>query len=293
MKTKFLIPLAGLAMFCACKGKSGGYEVVNNGSSSSADSIKVDSALATGPKLVKTAGINFKVKNVEQTLHKITTLTEGFGGMAVHEQIGALPERTENVKLSYDSVMRITSFSTQAAITVKVPSVKLEKFMDSVATMGIYVTDRSLDITDKSLDYLSAQLKLKSRTELVEQQKKGKVVIKDPAKVLDLKDDMIDEQIGNRQLDMAVKYSTINLNFYENNTIKKEIMANDDPSAYRLPFFKRIGMAVENGCSLFADFIVFVANMWMFILAGIILWIAARYYKSRKLRTGTVKGWFI
>jgi len=290
MKTKFLIPLAGLALFCACKGKSGGYEVVNNG----ADTLMKDDLVEHSQfKLVKTAGISFKVKDVKQTAHKISALTVGFDGMTMHEQIGSTPDHTQDVKVSKDSIMRITSFSTQAAITVKVPTARLEKFMDSVATMGLYVTDRNLDIDDKSLDYLSAQLKLKSRTELVEQQSKGKVIIKDPAKVLSLKDDMIDAQIGNRQIDQAVKYSTVTLSFYEANTIKKEIIANDDPSAYSLPFFKRLGMAVEYGCDLFVNVIVFIANLWLFILTGLILWIAARYYKGRKLRVGTVKGWFI
>jgi hypothetical protein len=179
-------------------------------------------------------------------------------------------------------MMRVISFSTIADITVKVPSIKLEKFMDSVATMGIYVTSRNLDISDKSLDYLSLRLKLKSRVALVDQQKKGKVIIKDPSKVLDLQDDMVDQQIGNREIDEAVKNSVVTLHFYQSNTINKELIANDDPSAYNLPFFKRLGLAVENGVDIFADVVIGLANIWVFILLAIGVWLAIRYYKNKK-----------
>lgn len=279
MKTKILIPLAGLAFFCACKGKAG-YEFVNN--SSSADSAKFDTTTVTGPKLVKTAGMRFKVKNVEQTSERIAALTTTCHGMIMHHQMGSTSERSLDIRINNDSVMRVTSFYTTADITVKVPSEKLNDFMNQVAGMGVYVNNRNMDITDKSLDYLSARLKLQSRNELVSQQKKGKVVIKNPANVLLLKDEMVDQQINNRQIDDAVKESVVSLNFYQSNTINKEMIANDDPSAYNLPFFKRLGIAVENGWSLFVDVVVGLVNLWVFIAAGVGLWMVAKHYKRNK-----------
>ena len=38
--------------------------------------------------------------------------------------------------------MRVTSFNTTADMTVKVPSAKLDDFMNQVAQMGIYVNNR-------------------------------------------------------------------------------------------------------------------------------------------------------
>jgi len=289
MKTKYLIPIAALAFFCACKGKGGGYEVVNNSSSADSDvSRKADTS--TAPKLVKTAGMNFKVKNVSQTAIHIDALTGDIGGMVVHQRMGSSVEGGHDVRVSTDSVMRITSLTTTAEVTVKVPSLRLEKFMDSVASMGLFVTSRNLDITDKTLDYLSAQLKLKSREELVRQQKEGKIIIKNPAKVLDLKDDMIDQQIGNRQIDDAVKNSVVNLSFYQSNTINREVIANDDPSAYDLPFFRRLLMACENGWNLCLDIIIGLANVWFLLLIGGLVWYGIRYYGKRKKAIGVVKG---
>ncbi len=155
--------------------------------------------------------------------------------------------------------------------------------------MAFTLTTSSMDITDKSLDYLSAQLKFKNRAELVSQQKRGKVIIKKTEDVLNLKDDMVDQQIGYRQIDDAVKNSVVTLSFYQSNTINKEVIANDDPSAYNLPFFKRIEMAIENGWIVFVDVIIGIANLWAFILAGIGVWSIIRYYRNKKV-VGLLKG---
>jgi len=167
-------------------------------------------------------------------------------------------------------------------MTVKIPSVKLDEFLNQAGHLGIYVNERSMDITDKSFDYLSSQLKLKNRAEMVRQQKTGKIVIKKPEDVLNLKDDMIDQQIGNRQIDDAVKNSIVTLSFYQSNTINREVIANDDPSAYNLPFFRRLGMAVENGWGIFVDVIIGIANLWVFILSGLGIWLLIRNYNGKR-----------
>ena len=105
--------------------------------------------------------------------------------------------------------------------------------------------------------------------------------------MLGLKDDMVDQQISNREIDAAVKFSVVSLSFYESNTINKEIIANDDPSAYNLPFIKRLGMAIEDGWAVFVDVIIYLANLWALIIIGLAAWfIIARYRKQQ----GLVKG---
>jgi hypothetical protein len=278
MKTKFLIPLiAGLGLLCACKSKSKS-EVVNN--SSSTDSVKTDTS--SQPKLVKTADMRFKVKNVQKVSEKITALTDSLNGMVIHHHMESIAEKSLDIRISDDSVMRVSSFNSVADITVKIPSVKIEAFMNKITQMGIYVNSSNMDITDKSLDYLSAQLKLKNRVDIVSQQKTGKVIIKNPANVLQLKDDMVDQQVNNKLIDDEVKNSIVTLSFYQSNIINKEIIANDNPDAYNLPFFERLGRAIENGWEIFVDITIGITNLWMFILLGIGAWLVFRNYKTKK-----------
>ncbi|WP_374949535.1 DUF4349 domain-containing protein [Mucilaginibacter sp.] len=283
MKTKIIMLIAGVALLAACKGRNGSYEIANNGSSADSAGVNTasDSVAVTKPKLVKTAEMSFKVKNVQQTGDSISRITAKLNGLVMHHQMGTAIERSEDVRLSTDSVMRVSSLNTTAEMAVKIPSEKLEDFMNHVAHMGIYVTARKMDIEDKSLDYLSEKLKLKNRREMVAQQKTGKIKIKDPEAVLWLKDDMIDGQINNQKIDAAVNFSIVSLNFYQSNTIYKERLANDDPSAYQLPFAKRLQMAFANGWFMFTAFIIGLANLWMLILFALGIWMLYRVYKKK------------
>ena len=150
--------------------------------------------------------------------------------------------------------------------------------------MGIYINSSKVDIEDHTLDYLSSKLKADNRRELVAQQKSGKVALKHSDDILAVKDDIVDKQISNLKTDIDVKYSTINLSFYQSDTILKEIIANDDPSAYNIPVSQRIGLAFASGWTIFMDIVIGLINFWMFILAALGIWMVYRYYTKRKAR---------
>lgn len=283
MKPKMKLALvAGVVLLgAACKQKSYETDKLN----SYADSAVTSSTDTVAQKLVKTANIRFKVKNVEQTSEDISSLVSKDSGMVVHHNVSASIEQTHDVPLNNDSLMRVSAFNTNADMTVKIPVEKVDGFLNTVTRMGIYVNERRMDIEDRSLDYLEARLKVRNRAELVAKERAGKVVIKDPTAVINLKDDLVDGQINNKRIDDAVKYSVISLNFYQSNTIYKEIVANDDPSAYNLSFFKRMLNSINNGWHLLADLIIAATNLWAFILIGALAWMI---FLKRKLIWKTV-----
>jgi hypothetical protein len=283
--SNLLVLLAALCLLGACKGR-GNYEPINNADSASlstsADSSPVD---INQPKLVKTAEINMKVKDIHKTSEKIVALTENYRGMVMHHHMQSTVERSNDVPRSDDSVMRVSSFTTTASLTVKVPSDSLEHFMTRVSKLGVYVNIRKMDIEDITLDYLSNKLKLESRSQLVSQQKQGNVVIKKPADVLALKDDMIDQKVNSLRADDAVKSSVVDLSLYQSNTIMKEVIANDDPEIYRAPFLSRLGFALSNGWNLFVDLLIGLSNMWVFFIMAFAAWLAYKWYKRRRPAT--------
>ncbi|MEO6632284.1 MAG: DUF4349 domain-containing protein [Mucilaginibacter sp.] len=283
MKAKITITLlAGLALFAACKGRGGSEEFASSADTTTISPTGKSDTSKIETKLVKTADMRFKVKNVHQTSEKITALTTGYKGMVMHHQVESSGMRSVDIRKSEDSIIRVTSFSTTADITVKVPAERLDEFMTEVGRMGVILNVRRMDISDKSLEYMTARLKLKNRNDLIAQQKAGKVIIKNPTNVLALKDDMVDQQIGNKQIDDEVKNSIVSLSFYQSNTIYKEVIANDDPSAYNLPFFKRLGGCIENGWAIFENVVLELANLWVFVIAGIVVWMTVRYYRNKR-----------
>jgi len=279
MKTRIFIAIAGIALFAACKGNSN-YD--SQASGADTVSLATNKPLSAKPKLVKTADMNFKVKNVQQTGDSIAMLTNRYNGLVMRHQMASEVENAENIRISNDSIRQVTIYKTTADMTVKIPSANLEDFMNHVGRMAVLTMSRKMDVEDKSFDYTSVELKVKNRKEWVAQTKTmDKESAKDPDDVLALKDGMVDDQVNNLKTDAAVKYSTIVLSFYQDKTVSKQLIANDDPSAYHPPFFSRLLMALANGWYIFSEIILGLANVWMFALAGIALWVGYKVYKRK------------
>jgi len=279
MKTKILLlPLAAVLLLGACKGSGSGYNADQK--ADNADTVRssvVDTSEAS--KLVKTADMRFKVKDVQQTVENIAALTTKYNGIVMHHQMQATTERSQDVCISNDSVMHITSFTRVADMTVNIPPNHLEDFILQVARIGLYVNSSKMDIDDKSLEYLSSKLKQNNKAAFVARKNRNS---EDAAAALTIKDDLVDSKINNLKIDKAVKLSTLSLSFYQNNGIVKEVVANDDPSAYQLPVYKRFLGALTYGWSLFAELVIGLANAWVFlVLGGVSTWLLIRYYRRK------------
>jgi len=285
MKSKVLIPLlAGLVLLGACKGvnKSESADTVEDAvNKEKAVSLKKDT-LQTGPKLVKKADIHFKVKNVQQTSEQIAALTTSLNGMVIHHTINSTSENSADIKRSNDSVMRVTVVNTTAEMTVKIPPANLESFMLQVSKMGIYINNSHMDISDKSLEYLSTQLKLKNQNERIARDKKETNAAKSPDDLLAFKNSMVDQQINNRRTDDSVKNSVVILSFYESNIVTREIIANNDLSAYNPPVSKQLSMSFENGWDVFVSLLVALANAWVIFPIGFGVWMLIKYVKKKR-----------
>ncbi|HWZ03219.1 MAG TPA: DUF4349 domain-containing protein [Mucilaginibacter sp.] len=293
MKTKFLIPLAGLALLCACKGKSSSVEsadptddTTQKVTLSRETKVVEPDTIQNHPKIVKTADMHFQVKSVRQTTEQITALTENYNGQVIHHVMRSAAGDSVDVRKGDDSVMRVTLINSTAEMIVKIPPANLVDFMNHVAQLGIRINDQKMDVNDKSLDYLSTRLKLKNQSELVESQKKTIVNKKDPDNLLAFKNNMVDQQINNRKIDDSVKFSTVILSFYENNAVSKRMMADNNLADYQQPFSKRFGMSFENGWNVFVEILIGVSNFWILIPVGLGIWLTIRYFKRKMLAKG-------
>ena len=279
MKIKNLTPLlAGLALLCACKGKGGSAadstSVVRHQTykekAATADTVQMS-------KLVKTADLQFKVKNVRQTSEQVASLTTSLNGSVIRQLISSRIEKEETIHVSNDSLMRVTLIATEAETTVKVPPARMEEFVNGVSKMGIYIDSLKMNIKDRSLAYLSTRLKLKNKQEQIKESN-----AKSPEAVLNLKNEAVDKQIANLATADSAKNSTISLRFYENNTINRELIANDDFSAYNPSFAKRLSMAISGGWNAFEQLVLGLAYLWVLIPVAIGCWWIYKHYKTKK-----------
>lgn len=261
-----------------------------NRKSESADAISVNElnneALDTAAsKIIKTADMRFRVKDVQKTKEQLSQTIKAQGGAIAEFSIESAIQETDKVRLSADSLKEITSYRTEGYLVAKVPSEKLDEFTNTIAKIAVFVNSSSMKMDDQSIVYLANKMKAKNRVDASNQ------IVKIPSKKTDnietslaLKDDYVDRKIGNISIDARAKYSTITLNFYQDNTVKTMVVANDTLSDYRPAFANRLWLNIVNGWSIFMELILALANLWMIILAGVVgVFVFKHYYRARKV----------
>lgn len=250
-----------------------------------------DSASATGltgdsVKLVKTASIHFKVKEVEKSTKAISEAARKFGG-AVHYQSFRSPQTgRKELQVSDDSLMVITTLSPQADLTVRVPSINLETFLFEVTELGYHTEDILLKIDDKSLLYLENDLRRKNRISAV-RTKRPKPDSTINWQTLRVKDETVAQYIANKTIDAEAAYSTIQLSLFQNAIVNKELIANYAINDYQLPLSTRIGQSFYKGWEAFLSLVVALLHLWPFALLGVGLYFAYRIFQRRKVAGST------
>lgn len=239
-------------------------------------------------KIIKTADMKFRVKDVQSTKEKLSAILKAEGGTIAEFTISSNIQNTEKVKYAADSLLELTSYRTEGVIIAKVPSEKLDDFTNKVARMAVFVDNQSMKFDDQSLSYLTNELKSINRAEAVatikEQQKKQKTApaSKSVDRQLALKDEYVDRKMQNIAIDSRVEYSDVSLNFYQDNTVKQLIVGNDNLSDYKPPFFQRLVLNLQNGWFLFKELILILFNMWSILLLIAAGYFGFRYYKRQK-----------
>ena len=168
----------------------------------------------------------------------------------------------------------------------------MDDFTNMIAKMALFVDNASMKMDDQSIAYLSNRLKVANRVDALD--KINKVATKKSANVesaLYIKDDLVDKKIENLTIDSKVKFSTITLSFYQENTIKTITIGNDNLYDYRPGFANRLWLNIVNGWTIFKEIILALVNLWMVILLGIGSFFVIRHFvrKNRLAKNEAMK----
>jgi hypothetical protein len=233
-------------------------------------------------KLVKTADIDFQVKDVRQSSNNIYRNVMKFSGLVMHNDIQTLQVDSKTIPVSDDSLQLISSYKTEAHMTVRLPSENLNDFAQSVATDATIIYNSKLDIDDRSIDYLSNTLKQHSRKKILDRELQKDTLKTD--KLLQLaneQDNVIESRMNNLRTDESVRYSTISLHFAQNTFVKKEIVANSNLTVYQPPLFKRFANAMAWGFNFLLNIIIAFIHIWPLVIFGAATWFAFPYLQKR------------
>lgn len=240
-----------------------------------------DTALVA--KVIKTADMKFRVKDVQDTKEKLSAAVRADGGEIQEFNIQSDIRNTEKVAYSTDSLLELTAYRKEGYLVARIPSEHLDEFTNTIARMAVFVDNQSLKLDDQSISYLANKLKNQNKVVAAAQMDKHATkAIKAVDQALAIKDQAVDKKIENLSIDSRVKYSTITLSFYQDNTVKKLVIANDSFYELRPGFGHRLILNLQSGWMIFKEILLFLANLWMLILLAGAGYVAYRYYRKQK-----------
>lgn len=239
-------------------------------------------------KIIKTADMKFRVKDVQRTKAQLSAILKAEGGTIAEFTISSNIQQSEKVKYSTDSLLELTAYRTEGVLIAKVPSEKLDDFTNKVAGMAVFVDNQSMKLDDQSLIYLTNELKSINRAEAsvsIEKQVNKKNAAAAPKSVgqqLAIKDQYVEQKVQNMAINNRVQYSDVSLSFYQDLTVKQLVVANDNFSDYKPPFFQRLLLNLQSGWFILKEFVLILFNLWSVFVLIAAAYFGFRYYKKQQ-----------
>lgn len=285
-----LLPLLLIILAISCKKADALEETTSETKTLSIDSsTTLSSAAAVQPKnsdrkFVRTADIKFKVKNVPNSTYIIENATTKFGGFVTYTNLQSTISEKNEVKISQDSTLEITKYTVENNITIRVPNTQMDTVIKTIAKQIDFLEYRVIKADDVSLQLLSNQLKEKREanqekrlTKAIDSKGKKLNEVVQAENDLNQKSEQKDNsKLENISLADQVNFSTLTLQIYQRETIKKEMIANE--KQYRQGFSSKIIDGLENGWYLIEGIIAVIAQLWSIILIGILGFLGYKKY---------------
>ncbi|WP_281299224.1 DUF4349 domain-containing protein [Flavobacterium limnophilum] len=278
------IVLASLIIFLAisCKKAESAEETAYQSNSDMVvDTTNViSSSAAVEPKnsdrkFVRTADLKFKVKNVANSTYAIENTANKFGGFVTYTNLQSTVSDKSETKISQDSTLEITKYAVENNITIRVPNIRLDTVIKTIAKQIDFLEYRIIKADDVSLQILSNQMQ---QNRSANQEKRLEKAIDTKGKKLNevmaaednlknQKEQNDNSKLENLSLKDQVNFSTLTLQIYQRETIKEEMVAN--AKTYRQNFGSKILDGIKTGWYVIEGIIAVLAQLWSVILIGI------------------------
>jgi len=268
-------------------------------SSSAADSVSnpiisssaaIESGKDSTRQFIRSAELKFKVKSVVKSTYDIEDITLRNDGFVAYTNLSSNTDDVTITPISADSSLETTKFNVTNSITIRVPNTKLDTTLKEISKNIDHLDYRIISAEDVSLQYLSnklAQQRLAKNQERLtsaidNKDKKLNESIAGEELLMNKQEQAERAKLSNLSLKDQIKYSTIKLNIYQRQTIKRELIANDkNIDAYEPGFGYKILEAIKSGWNSLETFLLFLMNLWGFFLFAIAIYFLYRKYKHK------------
>lgn len=278
---KIVLALLIVILAISCKKAEASAETAYESKDIAVDTTNVTSSSAavepknSDKKVIRTADIKFKVKNVANSTYAIENTANKFGGFVTYTNLQSTISDKNETKISQDSTLEITKYTVENNIVIRVPNIRLDTVIKTIVKQIDFLEYRIIKADDVSLQMLSNQM---AQNRSSKQEKRLEKAIDTKGKKLneviaaednlDAKNEQNDNtKLENLSLQDQVNFSTLTLQIYQRETIKEEMIAN--AKTYRQDFGSKILDGLISGWYVIEGIIAVVAQLWSVILIGI------------------------
>ncbi|WP_333875802.1 DUF4349 domain-containing protein [Flavobacterium sp.] len=272
--SKLVWPFLIIGIAVACKQASVEYEAENAAADTTAVTTSVNGNATKkdlNRKFVRTANLKCKVKNVITSTYNIENVVRKNGGFITFSDLKSTVNEREETQISHDSILETTKYSIDNTITLRVPNTQLDTVLTSLAKEIDFLDSRQIKADDVALQLLAHKLAQKRLTKSQQRLEKGidnkgkKIndIAEAEEKALQKKAESDNQLLTHLGLEDQVNFSTVTLYLYQRETVKKELVYNDQNSyAYRPHIGWQIWGSLKTGWFMLEHIIAFVVQLW-------------------------------
>ena len=283
--------LVALAYSC----KQANHESENASSDISADSTLISSSAAkvkTGDarKVIRTAALKIKVKDVTKSTYVIENVVDKFGGFVTFTDLKSVINDKNETRVSQDSILETTKYKVENNIVIRVPNTKLDTVLQSLRKEINFLDSRKITQEDVSLQILANKMAVnRSATNEKRLEKaidtKGKKlnqIVEAEENLASKKEENDNKTLNNLAIDDKINFSTITISLYQREMIKNELYASEkNINKYRPHLGLQILDSLKTGWFMLEGIIAFIVQLWALILIGALTWIGyKRFFKK-------------
>jgi len=254
-------------------------------------SAAVENPNDTSRKMIRTADIKFKVKDVINATYNIENIVVKHDGFVENTNLTSQIDNTQETCIKEDSALVTIYYSVINTFVLRVPNTKLDTVLKEIAQFVDFMDYRIINAKDVTLDLLSKRLE-KNRLERYDSRMMNAIDNKGKRlnDVTDAEDNLLQKQrqadeakLANLQILDRIQFSTITLSLYQNQSIKYETIAKEKKiKSYSTPFGIRFVDAMKFGWTIIKEIFLFLVNLWAIILIAGSVFLGVKYFRKKK-----------
>ena len=244
----------------------------------------------TTRRMIRTADIKFKVKDVIKATYSIENIVTKHNGFVENTNLTSQIKRAKETTVKEDSALVTTYYTIINTLVLRVPNIQLDATLKEIAQFVEFMDYRNISARDVTLDLLAKRLE---QIRLARYDSRMANAIDNKGRrlndVSDAEDNLLRKQaqadeakLANLQILDKIKFSTISLSLYQNPSIKYEVIATEKTiKPYSVPFGTRFVDALKFGWTIIVEICLFLVNIWSLILVGVLAFWGVKYFRKR------------